>query len=318
MWCEDRPDPNVRPDRNETGGFEVDRDDVEFVSGDSYCAAWVYRPDGAGPPPIVVMAHGLGGVREMRLDAYAERFAAAGYACLVFDYRHFGASGGQPRQLLAIGRQLEDWAAAIAFARTLAGVDTGRIVLWGSSFGGGHALVAAARDARVAAVIAQCPFTDGLASAAVTPLRTTATIAPLAVRDVIAAVRGREPVLVPLAAEHRGTALMASDDALEGFRALQPPGSDFRNEVAARFALNILRYFPGRIARTITCPVFFAVCDPDTVAPAKATLRHARRLSDAEVTRYPYGHFAIYVGEAFETVVADQIDFLRRRVPLRA
>ena len=50
-------------------------------------------------------AHGLAGVKEMRLDAYAERFCAAGLACLVFDYRHFGESAGEPRQLLDIQRQ---------------------------------------------------------------------------------------------------------------------------------------------------------------------------------------------------------------------
>lgn len=49
---------------------------------------------------MLVMAHGLGGVRQMRLDAFAERFSSAGYRCLVFDYRHFGASAGEPRQLL--------------------------------------------------------------------------------------------------------------------------------------------------------------------------------------------------------------------------
>ena len=48
--------------------------------------------------PGVVLAHGWTGVREQRLDAYAERFAGAGLAALVFDYRHFGASAGEPRQ----------------------------------------------------------------------------------------------------------------------------------------------------------------------------------------------------------------------------
>lgn len=55
------------------------RDDTTFPSGDSDCAAWLYRPahiesDDSSPRPIVVMAHGLGGVKEMRLDAFAERF----------------------------------------------------------------------------------------------------------------------------------------------------------------------------------------------------------------------------------------------------
>ena len=73
----------------------------------------------------------------MRLDAYAERFCAAGYACLVFDYRNFGDSEGQPRQLLDIGMQLADWAAAMAYAQTPGAIDQKRIGLWGTSFGGG-------------------------------------------------------------------------------------------------------------------------------------------------------------------------------------
>ena len=78
------------------------REDVWFTSGTDRVSAWLYRPDSADPVPLLVMAHGLGAVRTMRLDAYAERFSAAGYACLVFDYRNFGDSEGEPRQLLDI------------------------------------------------------------------------------------------------------------------------------------------------------------------------------------------------------------------------
>jgi fermentation-respiration switch protein FrsA (DUF1100 family) len=78
------------------------------------------------------------GARDQRLDAFAERFARAGLAALVFDYRHFGDSQGEPRQLLDIGRQLADWRAAIGYARTVDGIDPARIALWGSSFSGGH------------------------------------------------------------------------------------------------------------------------------------------------------------------------------------
>ena len=110
----------------------------------------------------VVLAHGWTGVREQRLDAYAERFAGAGLAALVFDYRHFGASSGEPRQLLDIRRQLADWAAAIAFVRSRAEIDPGRVALWGTSFSGGHVIETAARDRQIAAVVAQVPFADGL------------------------------------------------------------------------------------------------------------------------------------------------------------
>jgi dienelactone hydrolase len=126
------------------------REGVRFASGDDRISAWLYRPSSGvagGAAPLLVMAHGLGAVRTMRLDAYAERFSAAGYACLVFDYRNFGESEGRPRQLLDIGMQLADWAAAVAYAHTLAGIDRDRIGLWGTSFGGGHVIATAAPGA---------------------------------------------------------------------------------------------------------------------------------------------------------------------------
>src|SRR5882757_2508660 len=135
-------------------GAMAQREDVWFTSGDDRISAWLYQPDSTDPAPLLVMAHGLGAVRTMRLDAYAERFSAAGYACLVFDYRCFGDSEGQPRQLLDVRMQLDDWAAAVAYGRTLPGIDHGRIGLWGTSFGGGHVIATAARLAGIAAAVA--------------------------------------------------------------------------------------------------------------------------------------------------------------------
>ena len=291
------------------------REELTFPSGDVPCAAWLYRPQGSARVPIIVMAHGLGGVREMRLDAFAERFCAAGYACLVFDYRHFGASGGEPRQLLDINRQLEDWAAAIAFARTLDGVDPDRVVLWGTSFGGGHAILAGARDQRVAAVIAQCPFTDGRASVlAAHPLSLVKATA-LGLRDLTGSLVGRPPTMVATAGPPGSAALMAAPDAEPGYLALVPDGVPFRNELAARLALRIGLHRPGRQAAKLACPALFCICEHDSVAPARATQRYAARAPRGEVRLYPYGHFDIYLGEPFERVVADQIEFLTRHIP---
>ncbi len=75
----------------------------------------------------MVLAHGFSGTVDSGLTMFAERFAAAGLDALAFDYRHFGSSDGEPRQLLSIARQLEDYAAAIAYARSLPGVDPERI-----------------------------------------------------------------------------------------------------------------------------------------------------------------------------------------------
>lgn len=292
--------------------------DIEFPSGDGMCGAWLYTPQQAGSDlsPIIVLAHGLGGVREMGLDAFARRFSEVGYQCLVFDYRHFGASSGEPRQLLDIKRQLEDWASAVAFARTLDGVDPERVVLWGTSFGGGHVLRTAAHDRRIAAVISQCPFTDGLASSLAIPPRTSVKVLARAVRDRIRSWQGRTPLMVPTYGPPGSTALMTSPDTVAGIEALIPPGFDLRSDVAARFALDIIRYYPGRDARNITCPAHFAVCQDDSVAPTKATLRHVAKAPRGEVKLQQGGHFDIYVGEDFEHNIAQQLAFLDRHVPV--
>ena len=292
------------------------RFDVEFRSGDAACRAWLYLPDAEEPRPVIVMAHGLGGVREMRLDAYAERFATAGYACLVFDYRHFGASDGEPRQLLDIDRQLADWSAAIAFARSRADMDSTRIVLWGTSFGGGHVIVTAARESGIAAVIAQCPFTDGIASLLAMSPQTSVKVTARAIADTVAGLLGKAPVMLPLAGPPKSAALMTAPDAVPGYLALVPDGAPHRNEVAARVGLHIPFRRPGRLAAQVHCPTLFCVCETDSVAPAKATLRHARTAPRGVVRLYPEGHFDIYVDEPFERVVADQIAFLRQHVPV--
>jgi pimeloyl-ACP methyl ester carboxylesterase len=298
--------------------FMTDRHDVEFRSGDSFCAAWLYLPESAAPAPVIVLGHGLGCVRDMGLDAYARRFAGLGYACLAFDYRHFGASGGSPRQLLDVDRQLEDWAAALAFLRARDDVDADRIILWGSSFGAGHAIVTAAADRRIAAVVAQCPFTDGLASTLAMNPRSALAVTARSVRDLVGSWLGRPPVMVATAGPYGSAALLSSRDSERGYLDLVPADAPFRNEVAARVALRILRHAPGRRIAEIEAPALFCICDDDSVAPAKASLRHARRAPRGEVRRYPDGHFAIHVGDGFERAIADQIDFITSHVPVVA
>ena len=70
----------------------AERMDVSFVSGDVTCAGYLYQRAAAiSKVPCVVMAHGFTSTRDLGLPLYAERFAAAGMAVLVFDYAYFGA-----------------------------------------------------------------------------------------------------------------------------------------------------------------------------------------------------------------------------------
>ncbi|NJD30903.1 MAG: alpha/beta hydrolase [Gammaproteobacteria bacterium] len=299
----------------------MNRIDVEFPSAGITCRAWLYHPhvapgSGGTPRPCVVMAHGFGATRDASLAPYAERFAAAGLFVLLFDYRHFGSSDGEPRQLVSVRRQLEDYASAVDFARTLPGVDPQRIAAWGTSFSGGHALVTAAQVTGVAAAVAQCPMMDGLA--AVRGIAGYAGIGQLlrltghGLLDLCSAPFGKAHY-IPIVGKPGELAMMSSPDADSGYRALAPPG--FRFEVAARIALFAGLYRPVNFAVQARCPVLVQICEHDSVAPASAAEEVVRRLgSKGEVRRYPIGHFEPYFGAPFERSVSDQLEFLRRHL----
>ncbi len=290
------------------------RHDVSFPSGDTTCAAWLYLPTRVTAPPVVILGHGLGATREMRLDAFAERFAAAGIAALAFTYQHFGDSGGHPRQLLSIKRQLADWDAAIAHVQARHDVDGSRVAVWGSSFGGGHAIAIAARHPELRAAVAQCPFTDGLASAVALGPVASVKLVPVLARDLVAKIRGTDPAMIPLAAAPGSPALMNAPDALPGYQALAPAGTTFRNEVAARVVPTIATYRPGRAAKRITIPILFCVSNTDSVTPPAQTLRYARTAPRGEIKTYDAGHFDFYLGDPFEALVRDQTEFLTRQL----
>jgi pimeloyl-ACP methyl ester carboxylesterase len=137
-------------------------------------------------------------------------------------------------------------------------------------------------------------------------------------RDEVRRLRGREPYRIPIVGPPGTVAVMNSPDADPGYRALFSPGDEFRNEVAARVGLRVGTYRPIRYAGRIACPWLVAVCDRDVVTPPEPALKAATRAPRSEVRRYDAEHFDIYVGELFERVVADQVAFLERHLPVRA
>jgi len=296
---------------------------ITFDSGGVRCAGvHLSGEDGAfadenGRRPCVVLANGLGGTVDSGLLPFAERFAAAGIDALAFDYRHFGLSDGEPRQLLSISRQLEDYAAAISYVRSLENVDPDRIVVWGSSYAGGHVVAVAVADGHVVAAISQVPAMDG--AVALLNLARYAGPGHLArcmlagVRDVAASLRGRPPVMVPLVGAPGTIGAMTSPDAEPGYRAIAGPS--WRNEMTARIFLRAGAYRPGLQADRLNCPILVQIADRDAVAPVKAAQDAAWRATGrAEVRTYPVGHFDIYLGAPFEQAIADQLRFLRRHV----
>jgi pimeloyl-ACP methyl ester carboxylesterase len=283
------------------------REEVTFTSGTDTCAAWLYPAAGGGPCgtlPLIVMAHGLTGTRRDRLGAFAQRFAQAGVAALVFDHRGFGDSTGEPDHVDP-AMQLEDWRAAIAFARSLAGVDPRRVATFGSSLGGGNALAAAAGDPAVAAAISQVPFLDRESQA-------YCSVAPVQAAIEAAAAAGGH---LPAVGQPDEAAFINAPGAETGWRHVVAIGEDsrWRNRASAGWLLG--DYSPIRHAATLHCPWLVCVAEADCVALPGPAIAAGQRAPRGEVRVYTgVGHFDIYDGPEHEAVVADEVEFLRRHL----
>jgi pimeloyl-ACP methyl ester carboxylesterase len=295
----------------------IKREKVSFTSGGTDCAAWHYPGTNGG---CVIMAGGFGVTKEPGTDLFAKRFNEAGFAVLAFDYRHLGESGGQPRQVGRVREQLADWDAAIGFAAALPGTDAARIAIWSFSSSGGYVFRLAGRHPELAAAIAQTPNADGLAAAR-NAARYQKPLAMLrltgrGILDAIGSLASRPPRLVPLSGEPGTVALLTTPDSVaDGSRALNPDNRypEWQQAIAARSALRIGWYRPGRYASRVRCPLLVVVADHDRSALAEPSVRAARRAPDAELVRVPGGHYAPFL-EAHEQVVAAELAFLRRRL----
>ena len=284
----------------------MSRDDVRIGE----LAAWVYRP--ATPSgTCVVMAHGFSLTRHDGLEPFAEAFADVGATVVCFDHRYLGDSGGQPRQRFRIAHQLEDWRAAISYARRLDGVD--RIVLWGYSFSGGHCTTLAAGDHDLVAVLLLCPFLDGPARTRTSPLPLIAWIAPRAAAD-LAGRHNTIPVTGPVGS--KGAMVLAREE--EGFAIAVGDGSPWRNEISPGLFLTVALHRPWTKAASITAPVLICEGAEDISVSGKAIRKLIDRAPDATLRTYDADHFTVFAQPVLGEIIGDQVAFLRERGLLEA
>jgi uncharacterized protein len=279
------------------------REDIEFDAEGVTLRGWLCVPDGvSGPSPAVVMAHGYSAVKEMYLDAFAERFAAGGLAALVFDNRNFGASDGQPRQEIDPWAQVRDYRHAITYARTRAEVDAERIGVWGSSYSGAHVLVLGAIDRRIRCVVSQVPLISGHDNAR--RLIRSDFLAPtqqLFNADREARYRGEPPAMIPVVAEDPlAPSVLPTADSWQWFTATgEARAPAWRNEVTLRSVEMFLEYEPGTYVPWIApTPLLMVVAARDHLTVADLALAAYERAREPKALELlPGGHFDAYVAD---------------------
>ncbi len=283
----------------------IEKRDVMFKSGDTFAAAWLFLPEGAGPGapvPAVAMAHGFGAVKEMYLEPFARRFAEAGMAALVFDYRGFGASGGEPRQRVSPRDQMEDYRNALTWLSLQPEIDAGRLGVWGTSFSGAHVIQVAAYDPRVRAVVSQAgpmdleQITRGLAGP-----EQFAGLQQLTIQERIRhATEGGERYVPSAGRPGEGFAMQVDQDSYDfGTRAKATVAPAWRNEVSMSSLEGILEHAAGRFIDLVAPrPLLMILARNDAIVPPDSNRKAFGRAGEPKrLLEIEGGHYTVYSGQ---------------------
>ncbi len=293
------------------------RHDVTFKVNGLELSGWLYLPENSGKPvPCVILNTGFCGTKDFLLERYALRFVEAGFAALSFDYRHFGDSQGDPRQIYSVSKQLEDNNAAITFIRNRSEIDPEKIFVWGTSSSGNFGIFLAAEDKRIAGVIGQTPSLDHQAEGKMIVKREGMgwflKLIFHAQKDKFRSRFGLSSHKFPAVGEPDTTAMLIAPGFFEGYRKIAKGSKTFENEVCARIMLAFDEPNLFKSAKDVSCPVLFYLCEGDNLALPDSHKKIEKILGKkVKFIQYPIGHFDIYFGEYFEQAIAAQISFIK-------
>ncbi|HFG6907341.1 alpha/beta hydrolase [Acinetobacter baumannii] len=277
-------------------------------------AADFYIPKTNNKSAVIIMAHGFAGLRQFKLIQYAQRFAQAGYAVILFDYRYWGGSTGKPREMISINSQLEDWKTMIQYASTCKFIDNRRIVLWGTSLSGGYALSLASELKNIQAIMVQIPYVDGAETAKLYPLRRYPQALKLSSQDYMGSKMGLNPKRLPVVDQYK-LCFMPTADSYYGYLSIVNPDYYWSGEVPARVFFNLMRYRPIQLVRQINIPVLFIAAQHDSLIPIESSREAATNIAPfVSYHEWDMKHFDIYHGSWFEKAVTTQLEFLHQHI----
>lgn len=296
---------------------------TQFTSNGLLCAANLYLPAHDLPAntpaqalPAILMLHGWGGIQDALTTPFCQAFTAAGFAVMTFDYPTWGDSQGLPRNQINPWQRVRDADAALTHLKSLPQIDPRKIVLWGTSFGGGHALELAAEHPSLLGTIAQVPMLDGRDALLATPLMQLPKIFAYALRDLTPFTA---PVYIPVVAPEGEFATMNRDNAytvlMRGIAQAGVSNPDrYDNRVTARSVLNIGLYRPFKKLKQIKVPTLIVGATRDSVAPFDAAKIDRMRNPYLRYEVLDADHFEPYFEPALSVNLGYQLAFLRQLV----
>ncbi|HSN98463.1 MAG TPA: alpha/beta hydrolase [Candidatus Nanopelagicales bacterium] len=125
---------------------------IQFVVDGDLVIGDLHMPSGGGPHPAVIVGGPMTSVKEQVTGVYARALAERGFAALALDHRHYGESGGEPRQYERYDHKIQDLRAGLDALSSHAAIDPDRLGAVGVCLGAGYAMWASVDNPRVKAV----------------------------------------------------------------------------------------------------------------------------------------------------------------------
>lgn len=281
-------------------------------SGQDVIAADFYHPKNIEKPPVIIMAHGFAALRQFKLVQFAKKFARAGYAVVLFDYRYWGGSTGRPRELVSLKAQLDDWRTMIAHLSERQSIDAESMILWGTGLSGGYVLSLASSLKNIKAVIAQVPYVDGAASVKNYPLQQLSKALKISTQDYMGAKVGLLPKTLPVV-DTSNLCFLPSNDSYDGYLSILNTDYFCSGEIPARALFSLMRYRSIQIARQISVPALFIAAEQDSIVPIESSRETATNIAPyVEYHEWNMKHYDIFHGKWFEKAISTQLEFLQQ------
>lgn len=273
--------------------------DIKFRSQGLNCAGWLFVPEKlreSEEAPAIVMAHGMGAVKEMGLKPFAIEFCQAGFVTLVFDYRYFGESEGQPRCQHFPLEMVEDYKNAVTWISMQPEVDPDRIGVWGTSYSGGLAAYVGTFDLRVKAVVSQAPSTISPTDRKALNPEKWSQVGGLLARDRMERYSTGKLNYLKVVAPDGESCVLANEESYNNYHKLAEDAPNFLNKITFE-SLEKMREFDPVASIQMMAPTAFLMlpAENDSLLPFDAVKEAFDRASEPkEIMPMPIGHYDVY------------------------
>jgi uncharacterized protein len=305
----------------------IDHTRVEFKTIDRVTLRADFFKAAGARTPCIVRTQGLCLLKEHYIQDHARKFVEAGISALVYDHRGYGSSDGIPQHETNPLQQAEDYHDAVTAAMRLLDVDPARIAIWGIGHSGGAAMIAAASEPRVKAVILNMPFQSGAYDASAFPTGLihrawgdreaqvhSGDPRPSYVKlwpDSLASARGEdgEPTFL--------TGEVVWNFISGAVKRSQAAGTPWENKLTLQSFYRLSRVEPRLyLPRIAPEKLLYVAASEDPITGSLETHRAAFATTQpgAEFAVVKPDHLGTYFGQAFDDSLSVQVDFLKRKL----